>query len=166
METVLAFAAILGAAYFVIIICAAFVTALKKSPAPAVAINSSQMVKIKYRRNHWNLIASTLEDTNWNLRTLVVYLVKSWKSASQRNQKHHKNYVTSWSATSLMRGFYRSKRTKEQLDCLLVFGNNNFHLLTFLYSDTLVILDGVDGDIDLVSDCENCCSPINVRATV
>ena len=65
-----------------------------------------------------------------------------------------------------MRGFYRSKRTKEQLDCLLVFGNNNFHLLTFLYSDTLVILDGVDGDIDLVSDCENCCRPINVRATV
>ena len=52
METVLAFAAILGAAYFVIIICAAIVTALKKSPAPAVAINSSQMVKIKYRRNH------------------------------------------------------------------------------------------------------------------
>ena len=27
-------------------------------------------------------------------------------------------------------------------------------------SDTLVILDGVDGDIDLVSDCENCCRPI------
>jgi len=52
METVLAFAAILGAAYFVIIISAAFVTALKKSPASAVAINSSQMVKIKYRRNH------------------------------------------------------------------------------------------------------------------
>ena len=52
METVLAFAAILGAAYFVIIISAAFVTALKKSPAPAVAINSSQMVKIKYRRDH------------------------------------------------------------------------------------------------------------------
>ena len=52
METVLAFAAILGAAYFVIIISAAFVTALKKSPAPAIAINSSKMVKIKYRRNH------------------------------------------------------------------------------------------------------------------
>ena len=33
-------------------------------------------------------------------------------------------------------------------------------------SDTLVILDGVDGDVDLVSDCENCCRPINVRATV
>lgn len=33
-------------------------------------------------------------------------------------------------------------------------------------SETLVILDGVDGDIDLVSDCENCCRPINVRATV
>ncbi|MAP52673.1 MAG: hypothetical protein CMO48_03985 [Verrucomicrobiales bacterium] len=33
-------------------------------------------------------------------------------------------------------------------------------------SDTLVILDGVDGEIDLVSDCENCCRPINVRATV
>ena len=32
METVLAFAAILGAAYFVIIISAAFVTALKKNP--------------------------------------------------------------------------------------------------------------------------------------
>jgi len=52
METVLAFAAILGAAYFVTIISAAFVTALKKSPAPAVAINSSQVVKFKYRRNH------------------------------------------------------------------------------------------------------------------
>ncbi|OUV44654.1 MAG: hypothetical protein CBC62_00245 [Opitutia bacterium TMED102] len=33
-------------------------------------------------------------------------------------------------------------------------------------SDTLVILDGVDGEIDLVSDCENCCRPINLRATV
>ena len=33
-------------------------------------------------------------------------------------------------------------------------------------SETLVILDGVDGDIDLFSDCENCCRPINVRATV
>jgi len=52
METVLAFAAILGAAYFVTIIGAAFVTALKISPAPAVAIKSSQMVKIEYRRNH------------------------------------------------------------------------------------------------------------------
>jgi len=28
------------------------------------------------------------------------------------------------------------------------------------------MLDGVDGDIDLVSDCDNCCRPINVRATV
>ena len=52
METVLAFAAILGAAYFVTIIGAAFVTALKKAPAPAVAIKSSQMVKIEYRRNN------------------------------------------------------------------------------------------------------------------
>ena len=43
METVLAFAAILGAA---------FVTALKKAPAPAVAIKLSQMVKIEYSRNH------------------------------------------------------------------------------------------------------------------
>ena len=125
METVLAFAAILGAAYFVTIISAAFVTALKKSPAPAVAINSSQMVKIKYRRNYWILIASTLEDTNWNFRTQVVYLVMSWKFVSQRNQKHHKNCVTSWSVTSLMRVFYRSKRTKQQLDCFLVFGNNH-----------------------------------------
>jgi len=33
-------------------------------------------------------------------------------------------------------------------------------------SDTLVILDGIDGELDLVSDCENCCRPINVRATV
>ncbi len=33
-------------------------------------------------------------------------------------------------------------------------------------SETLVILDGVDGDLDLVSDCENCCRPINVKATV
>ena len=52
METVLAFAAILGAAYFVTIVVAAFVTAFKKAPAPAVAIKSSQMVKIEYRRNH------------------------------------------------------------------------------------------------------------------
>ena len=132
METVLAFAAILGAAYFVTIISAAFVTALKKSPAPAVAINSSKMVKIKYRRNHWILIAFTLEDTNWNLRTQVVYLVMNWKFALQLKQKHHKNYVTSWSATSLMRGFYRSKGTNQQLDCLLVFGNNHHHLLPLL----------------------------------
>jgi hypothetical protein len=33
-------------------------------------------------------------------------------------------------------------------------------------SDTLVILDGIDGELDLVSDCENCCRPINVRVTV
>ncbi len=33
-------------------------------------------------------------------------------------------------------------------------------------SDTLVILDGIDGDLDLVSDCENCCRPINVKAIV
>ena len=33
-------------------------------------------------------------------------------------------------------------------------------------SDTLVILDGMDGEFDLVSDCENCCRPINVKATV
>ena len=52
METVLAFAAILGAAYFLTIIGAALVTALKIAPAPAVAIKSSQMVKIEYRRNH------------------------------------------------------------------------------------------------------------------
>tara|TARA_B100000530_G_scaffold243200_1_gene158954 strand:- start:674 stop:847 length:174 start_codon:yes stop_codon:yes gene_type:complete len=36
----------------------------------------------------------------------------------------------------------------------------------YCYSETLVILDGVDGDLDLVSDCENCCRPINVKATV
>ena len=52
METVLTFVAILGAACLVTFISAAFVTALKKSPAPAVAIKSSKMVKIKYRRNH------------------------------------------------------------------------------------------------------------------
>ena len=52
METVLAFAAILGAAYFLTIISAAFVTAEKKSPASQVAINSPQMVKIKYRLDH------------------------------------------------------------------------------------------------------------------
>ena len=51
METVLAFAAILGAAYFLTIISAAFVTAEKKSPASQVA-NSPQMVKIKYRLDH------------------------------------------------------------------------------------------------------------------
>ena len=33
-------------------------------------------------------------------------------------------------------------------------------------SDTLVILDGIDGDLDLVSDCENCCRHINVKAIV
>ena len=32
--------------------------------------------------------------------------------------------------------------------------------------DTFVILDGKDGELDLVSDCENCSRPINVRATV
>ena len=52
METVIAYSAILGAAYFVVIISAAFVTALKKSPASAVAIKSPQMVKIKHRRDH------------------------------------------------------------------------------------------------------------------
>ncbi len=36
----------------------------------------------------------------------------------------------------------------------------------FCNSDTLVIPDGVDGDVDLVSDCENYCRPINVKATV
>ena len=51
METVLAFAAILGAAYFVTIISAAFVTALKKPPAAAIAIKPPQMVQIKYRRD-------------------------------------------------------------------------------------------------------------------
>ena len=33
-------------------------------------------------------------------------------------------------------------------------------------SDNLVILDGMDGELDLVSDCGNCCRPINVKATV
>jgi len=33
-------------------------------------------------------------------------------------------------------------------------------------ADTLVILDGMDGELDLVSDCENCYQPINVKATV
>ena len=130
METVLAFAAIFGAAYFVTIICAAFVTALKISPAPAVAINSSKMVKIKYRRDHWILIAFTLEDTNWNLRTQVVYLVMNWKFSLQQKQKHQKNCATCWSVTSLMRVFYRSKR-KNQFNCLLVLGNNH-HLLPLL----------------------------------
>jgi transcription elongation factor Elf1 len=36
----------------------------------------------------------------------------------------------------------------------------------FCNSDTLVILDGMDGELDLVSDCENCCRPINVKANV
>tara|TARA_B100000575_G_scaffold173219_1_gene138759 strand:+ start:474 stop:665 length:192 start_codon:yes stop_codon:yes gene_type:complete len=36
----------------------------------------------------------------------------------------------------------------------------------YCYSDTLVILDGVDGDVDLVSDCKNSFRPINVRGTV
>ena len=47
METVLAFAAILGAAYFVTIISAALVAALTKSPASPVAINAPQMVNSK-----------------------------------------------------------------------------------------------------------------------
>ena len=29
-----------------------------------------------------------------------------------------------------------------------------------------MILDGMDGELDLVSDYENCCRPINVKATV
>jgi len=37
---------------------------------------------------------------------------------------------------------------------------------TFCNSDTLVILDGMDGELDLISDCENCCRPINVKAVV
>ena len=56
----------------------------------------------------------------------------SWKSALQRNQQHQNNCVTSWSATSLMRGFYLSKRTNQQLDCFLMFGNNHHHLLPLL----------------------------------
>jgi hypothetical protein len=36
----------------------------------------------------------------------------------------------------------------------------------FCNSDTLVILDGMDGELDLISDCENCCRPINVKAVV
>ena len=130
METVLTFVAILGAACLVTFISAAFVTALKKSPAPAVAIKSSKMVKIKYRRNHWISIAFTLEDTNWNLRTQVVCLVMSWKFVSQRKQKHQKNCATSWSVTSLMRVSYRSKR-KSQFDYLLILVNNH-HILPLL----------------------------------
>ena len=37
---------------------------------------------------------------------------------------------------------------------------------SFCNSDTLVILDGMDGELDLISDCENCCRPINVKAVV
>ena len=88
------------------------------------------MVKIKYRRDHWILIAFTLEDTNWNLRTQVVYLVMNWKFSLQQKQKHQKNCATCWSVTSLMRVFYRSKR-KNQFNCLLVLGNNH-HLLPLL----------------------------------
>jgi len=36
----------------------------------------------------------------------------------------------------------------------------------FCNSDTLVILDGMDGGFNLVSDCENCCRPISLKATV
>ena len=36
----------------------------------------------------------------------------------------------------------------------------------FCNSETLVILDGMDGELNLVSDCENCCRPINVKVTV
>ena len=31
-------------------------------------------------------------------------------------------------------------------------------------SDTLVILDGMDGELDLVSDCENCCRPFRSQS--
>ena len=33
-------------------------------------------------------------------------------------------------------------------------------------SETLVILDGVNGDLNTVSDCENCCRPINVNVRI
>ena len=36
----------------------------------------------------------------------------------------------------------------------------------FCGSDTLVILDGEEGDVEMVSDCENCCRPISVSAKV
>ena len=36
----------------------------------------------------------------------------------------------------------------------------------FCGADTLVILDGEEGEFEMVSDCENCCRPINVKATV
>ncbi len=37
---------------------------------------------------------------------------------------------------------------------------------SYCNAETLVILDGIDRDSNLVSDCENCCRPINVRASV
>jgi hypothetical protein len=36
----------------------------------------------------------------------------------------------------------------------------------FCGSDTLVIIDGEEGDVEMVSDCENCCRPISVIAKV
>ena len=36
----------------------------------------------------------------------------------------------------------------------------------FCGADTLVILDGEEGEFEMVTDCENCCRPISVNAKV
>ena len=44
--------------------------------------------------------------------------------------------------------------------------NSTTIMCPFCGSDTLVILDGEEGDVEMVSDCENCCRPISVIAKV
>ena len=36
----------------------------------------------------------------------------------------------------------------------------------FCESDTLVSLDGEEGEVEIVSDCENCCRPISMSVKV
>ena len=63
-----------------------------------------------------------------------------------------------------MRAFYLLKR-KNQFDYLLVLGNNH-HLLPLLQLGHPSRSGCLDVETDIVSDCENCCRPINGRATV
>ena len=44
--------------------------------------------------------------------------------------------------------------------------NSTTIVCPFCGSDTLVILDGEEGEFEMVSDCENCCRPISVSAKV
>ena len=50
---------------------------------------------------------------------------------------------------------------------MLFMQNNSTSIMCpFCGSDTLVILDGEEGEFEMVSDCENCCRPITVNARV